>query len=160
MYGPNTSSCGYTDRIISMMMGVAFSRGAVSMRITPSIGSVLPVWREMSSSAGSDMGMVLLWDRMRVRARRSGDGVREKRCERGNLVGGAFDADHRRAVDTQRQGHGGGQLVDVGDVHRHQTGEHRRQAGPQLAGPEPVVAVEVVVEQVLAGHAHRVGVVV
>jgi hypothetical protein len=64
---PNTSSCGYTERIISMMIGVALSRGEVSMRINPSIGSAI------SSSAGSDMFFDLLVD--------------EKRCERGYFVG-------------------------------------------------------------------------
>ena len=59
-YVPNTSSCGYTDRIISMTIGVAFSFGDVSMRIRPSIGLVVPVWAVMSSSAGSDIGTVLL----------------------------------------------------------------------------------------------------
>ena len=63
-YGPNTSSCGYTDRIISMMIGVAFSRGEVSMRITPSIGPVMSSrssrWAAISSSAGNDIGVLLV----------------------------------------------------------------------------------------------------
>ena len=48
----------------------------------------------------------------------------------------------------------------VVDVHGRQAGEHRRQARPQPAWAEPVVAVEVVVEQLLAGHTHGVRVVV
>jgi hypothetical protein len=41
-------------RIISMMIGVACSRGEVSMRISPSIGSVPPRWALTSSSAMMD----------------------------------------------------------------------------------------------------------
>src|ERR1035441_4933291 len=99
MYWPNTSSCGYTECIISMMIGVAFSRGLVSMRVSPSIGSVLPVWAAISSSAGSGIGSVLLGYRMRVgfTARNTGDGRRDlcqKRCERWDFVSGAFDTDY------------------------------------------------------------------
>jgi len=41
-------------RIISMMIGVACTRGEVSMRISPSIGSVPPRWALTSSSAMMD----------------------------------------------------------------------------------------------------------
>src|SRR5215510_5419692 len=89
---PNTSSCGYTDRIISMMIGVAFSRGEVSIRTTSSIGRAVPRWAVMSSSAGSDIGVVLL------RGGRWFGGVAEKGCEWRDFVGRALDADDGRPV--------------------------------------------------------------
>ena len=41
-YATTIRGLGYTDRIISMMIGVAFSRGEVSIRTTSSIGSAVP----------------------------------------------------------------------------------------------------------------------
>src|ERR1700739_4169359 len=84
MYSPNTSSCGYTECIISIMIGVAFSRGLVSMRVKPSIGLLLPVWAAMSSSAGSGIGSVLL------RGRRAVD-FYQRRCTHRDFVSGAFE---------------------------------------------------------------------
>src|ERR1700742_3900736 len=86
-----------------MMIGVAFSRGDVSIRVTPSIGAALPRWAVMYSSAGSDIGRRLLCVL---------DGIAEKICERRDFVGRAFDADHRGAVDIQGGPQRGGQLVD------------------------------------------------
>jgi hypothetical protein len=74
--------------IISMMIGVAFSRGLVSMRVKPSIGLVLPVWAAISSSAGSGIGSVLLRKRTTIEltAFSADDGRRgsyQKGCKRG-----------------------------------------------------------------------------
>jgi hypothetical protein len=44
-----------------MIIGVAFSRGLVSIRVIPSIGWVLPVWATISSSAGSGIGSAPSW---------------------------------------------------------------------------------------------------
>src|ERR1700756_1508074 len=106
-----------------MMIGVAVFRGLVSMRVTPSSGAGI------SSSAGSDMGAVLLCS------------LSQKWCKRRDFVGGTLDADHGGAVDRQRTAHGGGQPVEVADVDGRQPGEHGRQAGSQPAGAESVVAV-------------------
>src|SRR5690349_15495582 len=115
---------------MSMMMGVAFSLGMSSTRMTPSIGSGVPRWAVMSSSAGNDMGSVLLWD----------NGfhghLAEKVCKRWNFVGGAFHADHRRAVHLECRPQRAGQIVDVRDVDRGESGEHGGEAGPQSARPE------------------------
>src|ERR1700744_4785605 len=75
---------------MSMMIGGAFSRGMVSMRTTPSSD---PSSDElMSSSAGSDIGSVLL---------RGLTG--EKRPKWRDFVGGAFHAQHCR-TGTQYRG--------------------------------------------------------
>src|SRR5690349_1681522 len=121
---------------MSMMIGVAFSLGLVSMRVTPSIRS------GMSSSAGSDIGPVLLVKRNLFHG--SGSDRGEERRKRRDLVGGALDADHRGTVDVERRGHGGGKPIGVADVHRRQAREHRRQARTQPAGTKTVVAVQVV----------------
>src|SRR5208283_5619252 len=127
-----------------MMIGVAFSRGWVSMRVTPSI------WVGISSSAGSDIGPVLLcgWNLGCGRGFRQPSS--KKRCERRDFVGSAFHADNRRAVDIQCRAHRGGKPVEVTDVDGRQAREHRRETGTQVAGAESVVAVEVVIEQLLA----------
>src|SRR6478736_7388511 len=106
-YSPNTSSCGYTDRIISMMIGVAFSRGAVSMRTTSSSGSAVPRWAVMSSSAGNDIGVVLLCGGRLL------GGLGEKGCKRRDFVGRALDADDGRTVNGQRHAQCVRQLVEV-----------------------------------------------
>src|SRR6476661_7375279 len=130
-----------------MMIGVAFSLGIVSTRITPSIGSTVPRWAVMSSSAGNDMGSDLLCDNGILRG-----SLAEKVCEWRDFVRRALDRDDRRAVDVERGLQRSGQIVDRVDVDRRQPGEHRRQAGAEPARAEAVVAVEVVVEQLLAGH--------
>ena len=84
----------------------------------------------------------------------------KKRCKRRYFVGRALNADHRRAVDVECGPQCGGQVADLVDIRRRQPWKHRRQARSQTAWPEPVVAVEVVVEQPLTGHTHRVRMVV
>src|SRR5258705_220600 len=101
---PKTSSCGYTDRIISMMIGVACSRGDVSIRTTSPIGSVVPRWAVMSSSAGNDIGSVLL----RKGRFFDGNSAAEKCCKGRDFIGRTFDAYHRRAVDVERGAKYGG----------------------------------------------------
>src|SRR5689334_19712928 len=129
-----------------MMIGVAFSLGAVSTRRTPSIGSVVPRWAVMSSSAGNDMGTALLCDFRILHGC-----LAEKGCEWRDFVGRALDRDDggpvRRKGGTQRCG----QVVDRVDVDGRQAGEHRRQARSEPARSEPVVAVGVVVEELFAG---------
>src|SRR5690242_5358134 len=128
-----------------MMIGVAFSRGDVSMRIRPSIGSALPRWRVMSTSAGNVMvGCLLLVGRV-VCSRR------EKRRKGRYLVGRAFDGHHRRAVGVQCGGQRTGQTVDLVDVDGGQPGEHRGQPGAEPARAESVVAVAVAVEELFTG---------
>src|ERR1700733_3813251 len=99
---------------MSMMIGVACSLGLDSTRVTPSMRS------RISSSAGSDIGVVLLlgWTLFcsRIFRRRLG----EKWCKRWNLISGAFDADHGGAVDVEHGAHGSGKLVEVTDVDRPQ----------------------------------------
>src|SRR5215469_14478226 len=139
---------------MSMMIGVAFSRGLVSIRTTPSMGTGI------SSSAGSDIGAALLNSCNLFYGSRFDWHLGEKGCERRDFVSGALDADHRRAVDVERCAHCSGKTVEVGDVHGRQAREHGCQTSAQPAGTESVVAVEVVIEQLLTGHAHGVGVVV
>src|SRR4029077_16084978 len=98
-----------------MMRGGSFSRGAVSMRTTSSIGSAVPRWAVMSLSAGNDIGVVLL-----CKGRLFVGGFAEKGCERGDFVGRAFDADHRRTIDLERGPKCGRQFGDVVDIHRRQ----------------------------------------
>src|ERR1700757_2897671 len=126
---------------MSMMIGGAFSRGLVSIRVTPSIGV------RISSSAGSDIGPVLLCGWNLLRGSRFGCWIGEKWCKRRDFVSGTFDTDHGGAVDGQRRSHRGGEAVEVGDVDRLQPREHGCQAGTQTAGTESVVAVKVVIEQ-------------
>src|ERR1700760_394912 len=140
---------------MSMMIGVAFSLGAVSTRITPSSGSALPRWAVMSSSAGSDIRTVLLWNGLLLHGC-----VAEKVCEWRDFVCGALDADHRRPVDLKRGMERVRQLFERGDIHRVQSGKHGGEPRTQAARAKPVVAVDVVVEQLLSGHAHRMRVVV
>src|ERR1700757_686182 len=135
-----------------MNIGAVCSNGLVSMRTRPSIGSVVPVWMWMSSSAGRDIGSVLLMHCDVLSGNGVGRMLSEERCERRYLVGGAFDADDRRTVGGHSPFQCGGQGVDVGDVDRGQPGEHDCQTRSKLAGAEAVVAVQVVVEQLLAGH--------
>src|SRR5690348_17967771 len=125
----------------SMMIGVACSFDVVSTRIRPSTGSV------MSSSAGSDIADHLLLGRMTLGAWGFGCRSGEEWCERRDFVGRTLDADDRWAVDGQRRSHCDGQVIAVGDVDGHQPGKHRREARPEGAGCESVVAVEVVVEE-------------
>src|ERR1700710_2754988 len=99
-----------------MMIGVAFSRGAFSIRITPSMGSPLPVWAVMSSSAGSDIGHHLLVERMLL-------GGFQKWRERRHLVRGALNAHHGRAVVRKGSAERPGQLGGIGDVDRRKPGK-------------------------------------
>src|SRR3954447_17097170 len=138
-----------------MMIGVAFSLGTVSTRITPSIGSTVPRWAVMSSSAGNDMGIDLLCDNGVLRG-----SLAEKVCEWRDLVRRALDRDDRGPVDVERGLQCRGKIVDPVDVDRRQAGEHGGQAGTEPARAEAVVAVEVAVEQLLSSHTHRVRVVV
>src|SRR5271156_368551 len=95
-----------------MMIGVAFSRGLVSIRVTPSIGSAVPVWATISSSAGSDINAVLLcsWDML------SGNGFDYRlieECRKGReFVGGAFDADNRWAIVVERRAKSTGAVAE------------------------------------------------
>src|SRR5690348_14244359 len=107
-----------------MMIGVAFSLGAVSTRRTPSIGSVVPRWAAMSSSARNDMGTALLCDY------RVFDGcLVEKGCERRDLVGRTLDRDDGWPVYREGGRQRCAQVVDRVDVDGRQAGEHRRQPG-------------------------------
>src|ERR1700727_1620631 len=120
---------------MSMMIGVACSLGLVSMRVTPSMRSGI------SSSAGSGIGAFLLNRRNLVNSNGvnllSGEEWRERR----DLIRGALDADHCRAVDVECAAHRGGESVGVADVHGRQAREHGSQAGTEPAGPKSVVAV-------------------
>src|SRR5215213_5205929 len=138
-----------------MMIGVAFSLGAVSTRRTPSIGSAVPRWAVMSSSAGNDMGTALLCDYGTLYGC-----LVEKGCKWGNFVCRTLDGDDGRSVDLEGGLQCGGQLLDRVDVDGRQAGEHRRQPRSEAARTEPVVAVRVAIEQLFAGHAHCVRVVV
>src|SRR6476661_592132 len=138
-----------------MMIGVAFSLGIVSTRITPSIGSTVPRWAVMSSSAGNDMGSDLLCDNGILRG-----SLAEKVCERRDFVRRALDRDDRGPVAVGRGLQCRGQIVDRVDVDRRQAGEHGGQPGAEPARTEAVVAVEVAVEQLFTSHTHRVCVVV
>ena len=84
----------------------------------------------------------------------------EKGCKWRDFVRRAFDADDRRAIDLERGPNCGLQFGDVVDIHRVQPGKHRGQSGTQSARAETVVAVKVVIEQLLARHAHGVRMVV
>src|SRR6202012_1267626 len=95
-YWPNPWSCGYTDRIMSMMIGVAFSLGLVSMRVIPSMRV------GMFSSACSDIGVRPLPGRNLLSGRLFDRLAGEKRCERRDFVGGTLDADHRGPVCLER----------------------------------------------------------
>src|SRR3954467_14356170 len=119
-----------------MMIGVAFSLGTVSTRITPSIGSTVPRWAVMSSSAGNDMGTGLLCDNGILRG-----SLAEKVCEWRNFVRRALDRDDRGPADVERRLQRRGQILDRVDVDRRQTGEHGGQAGAEPARTEAVVAV-------------------
>src|SRR5947209_20566871 len=130
-----------------MNIGAVSSSGEVSMRTTPSIGSVVPRWTAMSSSAGSDMGSVLLWCCDALFNNGFGGRLVQECRERRDFVGGTLDADHGRTVDGHRLFQCRGQGIDVGHVDRRQAREQARQTGPEPARLEPVVAVEVVVEE-------------
>src|SRR4051794_33012866 len=121
-----------------MMIGVAFSRGEVSIRTTSPKGSSVPRWAGMSSSAGNDIAAVLLRDVQLIGGSRGG--AVGKRCKRRDFVGRAFDADDRRTIGVQRTAQRVGQLTDVLDVDRRQAGEHCGQPGAEPARPEPAVA--------------------
>src|ERR1700754_3754157 len=113
---------------MSMMMGVAFSLGDVSTRITPSIGPGLPRWAVMSLSAGNDIGTALLCDNGILHGR-----VAEKVCEWWYFVGRTLDADDRWAVDRERSLQLPRQILDGEDVGGLQAGEHGAQAGAEPA---------------------------
>src|ERR1700712_2773245 len=114
-----------------MMIGVAFSRGAFSMRMTPSIGVT------MSSSAGSDIVIHLLDGRTFGWALGVGLDGTEKRCERRDLVGRAFDADHRWPFGGHGGTQGGGEFGWFRDVDRRKPGEHRGKPRAEAARGEP-----------------------
>src|ERR1700753_894918 len=143
-----------------MNIAAVSSSGEVSIRTTPSIGSGLPLWTAISASATRDMESVLLYscDLLfdNLIGRLSVQECREWR----DFVCGALDGDHGRTVDGHCAFQGCGECVEVGHCDRRTSGEQARQTSPQLAGSEPVVAVQVVVEQLLAGDTHGVGVVV
>ncbi len=85
------------------------------MRTTPSIGSVVPVWAAISSSAGSDMDVVLLVSCDLLFDNLVGGLSVQKWCKWRDFVGGALDADHGRTVDVQRaRSQRCGQSVGVG----------------------------------------------
>src|ERR1700749_3612906 len=128
-----------------MNIGAVCSNGVVSMRTTPSIGTVVPVWVTISSSAGSDIYVVLLCERDLLFSNLVDERSVEKGCKRRDFVGRTFGADHRKAIDVAGAPYGCSQSVRIGDIDRWQSREQRGQAGSELAGRESVVAVDVVV---------------
>src|SRR2546423_15435806 len=100
----------------------------------------------MSSSAGNDIGAVLLCDGRLCHR------IAEKGCKRRDFVGRALNADDRWAVGRPCAAQHVGQLADVVDVYRQQSWEHRGQPCAETAWPETVVAVAVPGAQPLSRH--------